>query len=233
MIYVTSDIHSYYSILARELDERGFDKERDTLLILGDVFDRGQEAVALLEFLKGINIIYVRGNHEDLIVECVGQLCRDEPIPLHHITNGTLETISKITSIGISELLENAYDREQFDDKIKPLLDFIATSIDYYEKDDYIFVHGWIPLKDGEYCDNWRSGDWARARWANPIANRTTNRTGKTIVCGHWYSCLAHEQLGGEEHLSNFEPYYGDGFIMIDSAVQYSKKLNIVKLDKE
>ena len=42
--YIVSDVHSYYSILRRTLDEKGFSLNKDhVLVLLGDAFDRGEE----------------------------------------------------------------------------------------------------------------------------------------------------------------------------------------------
>ena len=41
--FITSDIHGYYSVLIKELNKQGFDKNKDTLITLGDNFDRGSE----------------------------------------------------------------------------------------------------------------------------------------------------------------------------------------------
>lgn len=70
--FITSDIHSYYSVLKQELEKQGFDKDRDTLITLGDNFDRGDESWEMYRFLSKLpNVILVRGNHEDLLVDMV------------------------------------------------------------------------------------------------------------------------------------------------------------------
>lgn len=42
--FITSDIHSYYSVLKKELEKQKFDKDKDTLITLGDNFDRGSQS---------------------------------------------------------------------------------------------------------------------------------------------------------------------------------------------
>ena len=51
--YVTADIHGFYTEFHRALDEAGYftDPEPHKLIILGDIFDRGQEAVAMQRFI--------------------------------------------------------------------------------------------------------------------------------------------------------------------------------------
>ena len=72
--YVVADVHGFYTELIAALDEKGFfkDKEPHKLIVCGDLFDRGQEAVALQAFIvdlmKKDEVILIHGNHEDLIV---------------------------------------------------------------------------------------------------------------------------------------------------------------------
>jgi CRISPR-associated protein Cas6/Cse3/CasE subtype I-E len=83
--YVVADVHGFYSILKQELQDKGFfdDTEAHKLIICGDLFDRGKEAVALqdfiLELMQKDEVILIRGNHEDLLLQMlesmeIGQL---------------------------------------------------------------------------------------------------------------------------------------------------------------
>ena len=88
--FITSDIHSYYSILKKELEKQGFDKDRDTLITLGDNFDRGDESLEMYEFLSKLpNVILVRGNHEDLLVDMV----ESGYLKSYDFSNGTVKTV--------------------------------------------------------------------------------------------------------------------------------------------
>ena len=51
--YVTADIHGFYSILRSSLEDAGYfqDKDPHKLIILGDLFDRGKEALQLQDFI--------------------------------------------------------------------------------------------------------------------------------------------------------------------------------------
>lgn len=74
--YIVSDVHSYYSILRRTLDEKGFSLNKDhVLVLLGDAFDRGEETCDTAKFLLSLydqgKLIYVLGNHEELLVKCL------------------------------------------------------------------------------------------------------------------------------------------------------------------
>lgn len=65
--FIVSDIHSFYDELIAALKEKGFKKEEDTLVVAGDIFDRGPKPKQVYNFLKKLkNKIMIRGNHEEL-----------------------------------------------------------------------------------------------------------------------------------------------------------------------
>ena len=70
--YVTADVHGYYSHLMTALTEAGYfeDTKPHKLIICGDLYDRGEEAVQLQSFILALlerdEVILIRGNHEDL-----------------------------------------------------------------------------------------------------------------------------------------------------------------------
>lgn len=64
MIYIMSDIHGDYKRFVKMLKIIQFTKQ-DTLYILGDVIDRGNENLKMLDYCMGHkNIILIKGNHE-------------------------------------------------------------------------------------------------------------------------------------------------------------------------
>ena len=75
--YVVSDIHGYYTAFRTALQTAGFDDDigEKRIIILGDLFDRGSEAIKLqnyiLHLMREDLVILVRGNHEDLFEDLV------------------------------------------------------------------------------------------------------------------------------------------------------------------
>lgn len=64
LIYVISDIHGCYTRYIRMLKKIKFSDD-DTLYVLGDVVDRGEEPVKILQDMAARdNVIYLKGNHE-------------------------------------------------------------------------------------------------------------------------------------------------------------------------
>ena len=172
--FVVSDVHSAYTPLINALTKAGFDKSNNNhmLIICGDLFDRLDETVKVFEFVKELQkqgiLIYIKGNHESLLFDCVKEIRRGEFPSYHHISNGTIKTICQFC--GESEWI--IYDptcTDRICKTMQPVLDFIdKVCVDYAEIGDYIFVHGWIPsfghLDDFREVDN---SDWYEAVWLN------------------------------------------------------------------
>ena len=92
--FIISDIHGYYSVLKEELDKQGFNKDKDTLISLGDNFDRGDENWEMYRFLSALpNVILLRGNHEDCLIDLI-----DRGYPQSHdFQNKTIDTFTQIS----------------------------------------------------------------------------------------------------------------------------------------
>jgi len=64
--YAVGDIQGCYDPLMRLLDQVNFDSDKDTLLCVGDLVNRGPKSLKVLRFLKGLNnqCVSVLGNHD-------------------------------------------------------------------------------------------------------------------------------------------------------------------------
>ena len=161
--FVVSDVHSFFYEMMNAITDKGFeiDNPEHKLIVCGDLFDRGSQAVELFEFVKslGDRFIYVRGNHEDLLFECYKELLSGRGCSRHHVSNGTVDTISQFTGMNYYELAFGTPERNKvLKEKLEPVLDFITNkSVNYYEIDDYIFVHGYIPCY--QHLNDFRDAD--------------------------------------------------------------------------
>lgn len=250
-IFVSSDIHSAYTPWMNTLIEAGFDagNPNHKIVICGDLFDRLDETVQCFEFVKslGDRAIYVKGNHESLLFDCVEEIRRGRIPSSHHFHNGTVKTICQFC--GENEWI--MYDptwRDKICDVMQPILDWIDEKcVDYAEIGDYVFVHGWIPCNHG--AENFRlasSGAWERARWENGMEKWKYHQNrvnGKTVVCGHWHCSYGWShirqqlpefpQKNKKNWLKSFEPFIDDGIAAIDSCVAYTGKVNVLVLEDE
>lgn len=69
--YVIGDLHGCYDLLMDKLKEISFDKSRDRLFSVGDLIDRGPKSLECLGLVYEPWFHAVRGNHEDMAVECM------------------------------------------------------------------------------------------------------------------------------------------------------------------
>lgn len=253
--YVTADVHGYFSELKDALTAQGFfdDHSPHKLIVCGDLYDRGTEALQLqafiLELLAQDQLILIRGNHEDLTMNLLNNWHRRSYLQTHHHTNGTIDTLCQLTETTIRDIYTDAENSGQTILNDPYIQKIIPTMVDYYETDHYIFTHGWIPCtpisissNEKEYVPvaDWRNANksiWDKARWINGMeaAHAGIVEPGKTIVCGHWHCSFGHsryEHDGGEfDNNPNFAPYYGNGIIALDACTPVSKKVNCIVIE--
>ncbi|MBS0895543.1 metallophosphoesterase [Tatumella sp. JGM130] len=68
-IFVVGDVHGCYTLLMNKLDSVGFDTEKDLLISVGDLIDRGSESVECLDLINMPWFRAVRGNHEQMMID--------------------------------------------------------------------------------------------------------------------------------------------------------------------
>lgn len=247
--YVITDIHGFYDEMIETLREKGYfsDKEPHKLIICGDLLDRGPDTDNLQSFvvnlLRSNDLIFIKGNHEDLIEELVCTVEAGVPITsvgAYHWHNGTINTAMQASKMSFEEIIVSP---EKFVKRMKAtpfLSQIIPSSVDFFETDNYVFVHGWIPVarsfEKNKPIKNWRKAepaDWKQARWANGIrmAKDGLIVKNKTVVCGHVYCGYARCEDHDSVNYQDYSPYYGDGIIALDSAVAVTRKLNCIIIE--
>lgn len=221
--FCVSDIHSYFTELTQALDKKGFEMTdpEHVLIVCGDAFDRGDETVEVFEFLKYMQehnrLIYISGNHEDLLFDCIKEIANGRTPGSHHFSNGTVKTICMLC--GECEWIvyhpDNSMIQNIFD-KTEEVRNFIRKNcVDYFELGNKVFVHSWIPcLSDdlnkyhSKKCytgiyEKWHDNPnemsasdliqyrdaWKSARWGNPYKqwHQGLYPENKCIVFGHWH----------------------------------------------
>lgn len=165
-ILAVGDIHGCEISLGRLLQELHPDQE-DTVVLLGDVVDRGPATRQVLERLIKLrgetNLVCVRGNHEEMML-------RGLTDPKHYgfwISAGGQEALRSYG--GKKEQIDPGH------------LRFIQDEfIDYFETPQSIFVHGSleenVPLSEQrpEYL-----------RWSRYTGKEPPWPTGQRVICGH------------------------------------------------
>ena len=244
-IFAVSDIHGFYDEMKVALDKAGFEPNNSNHLLVGcgDYFDRGPKNLEVLQYLSTIkNKVLIRGNHEDLLVDC----CYRKEAYYHDERNGTADTIKEIGRAAGSYSFAQCCDRA-----LARISLFLDSMVDYFETENYIFVHSFIPLtckdnkpfhyindREFEFNPEWRSAnerDWEQARWGDPYDLIDKGfLPNKILVFGHWHcsagwaKALNRSEFGEE---AVFSPFYGNGFISIDACTAYTKKVNVVVIE--
>ena len=242
--FISSDIHSFYSEWMNALSDSNFDinNSEHIIIICGDLFDRSSQAIECYKFVKKLNdlnrLIYIRGNHEDLLFECVNELQQTGGCASpHHWSNGTVDTIKQLKEFGL----------------LNDVLHFIKdNAIDYYELGDYVFAHAGLPLKliyeddkpilvvNKEASEE----EFKKHRWDNPIQNlkKGESPSNKTLVVGHWHCSALWSYLypdkygdfdGYKNRHCNFDICKTNNLIMIDACTAYSCKVNVLKVNEK
>lgn len=67
-IYIVGDIHGCYSKLMDKLNEIEFDFEKDLLVCVGDLIDRGPENIESLSLIQKNWFKCVKGNHDQMAI---------------------------------------------------------------------------------------------------------------------------------------------------------------------
>lgn len=172
--FICSDIHGFYKEWIQSLKEAGFKKndENHVLIVLGDIFDRGEEPWKIYKFLRAIpedRLILIKGNHESLLIRLV-----ERKSPNYcDFTNGTYGTLVSLykdpNEVRNKWILENGknyndelifikdalkvFDRAKrklYDNrKLNEIIEWIKSPQwrYFYEMGKYIFVHSFIPLE--------------------------------------------------------------------------------------
>ncbi|AAD35823.1 metallophosphatase [Thermotoga maritima MSB8] len=164
MTYAVGDIHGCFYALKSLLEKLPLSEE-DELIFMGDYVDRGPNSREVIEFLielsKHHRCIFLRGNHEEMLLNCVknGSDCD------LWFFNGARSTVESFGGV----------------EEIKKFLPFFENTVYHYEKENYVFVHGGVrpgvSLEDQDPFDLvWIRDEFIYSE--NPLP-------GKIVVFGH------------------------------------------------
>ena len=191
--------------------------------------------------------ILIRGNHDSLLET----LCMRGFPYSHDKHNGTVKTVQHF---GGSPLPSDFY--QSCETTYNKLARYRELLVNYFETQNYIFVHSWIPTnvhyegkmkpwyqqgKKLTWMGDWRNAndvEWEEAMWGNPFAcaEQDLNKTGKTIVFGHWHCSAGHKMLGNcndEFNYAIWEPCYFKNTIGIDRCTSHTGEVNVLVLEDE
>ncbi len=234
-LFVLSDVHGHYTPMVKALTEAGFDKENpDHLLICcGDYFDRGRENYEVLKYFERLkNAVLLRGNHEDMLLDILNRGYLEG----HNILNNTDVTITQLLGRGRINP-DNTLDLCGCTREVDRVLDFLEGLKDYYETENYVFTHGWVPNTLYVIDKNWRTASaekWKKAHWGewNVMLVQGDRIEGKKLVCGHRSTAYASRFDSNRGH-NCFDIFELDGVIAIDGCTVASNQVNVLVIEDE
>jgi Calcineurin-like phosphoesterase len=139
--YVIGDVHGRPNLLDQLIKNVPWDVERDKIVFLGDLIDRGYDARGIIERVMKLaranpNVVVLRGNHEQMMLDCLDFGDLQWLIP----ENGGLATIEAY-GLKLSELqdISDIHIPEEH-------LEFVRSLPIYHEDEQAIYVHaGLVP----------------------------------------------------------------------------------------
>lgn len=176
-------------------------KKTDILVLIGDLIDRGKnskkvlDTILLLKQNEFENIIYIRGNHEQLLLDCL----EDEDKDYIWIKNGGDKTLQSFR-INYPKQMPQIY------------IELINSSILYYEYEDYLFVHAGINFESDKPLEDKHSLLWIRD--ISLLDHEKSDLASKKIIHGH-------TPIGRNEIVENFKSFK---ILNLDNGVYLKKE---------
>lgn len=171
-IYIISDVHGCQDKFHKMLDKIKFNEERDLLIILGDVIDRGDYGVELLQEIFNMNnVILLKGNHEDMMLRSLNNDMYWMSVWLkYNKGHTTLDKFLKLDNEVQNSLLN----------RLKELPEYLKVEVN---SSLYLLVHAGIRIAKGHTLDEMIENSdilWVRYEFL-----KSKVETDFKVICGH------------------------------------------------
>ena len=206
------DIHGCAHTLRRLIEDEIHPQTTDTLLFVGDYIDRGPDSKGVIDYLmelekKQKNCIFLRGNHEQTLLDCFEAEKTKKRTFFGTPKNKTFEAWYEsyggkqtFESYGISELAQFPETHTEW----------IKNTRLYLETDSHLFSHAGFNFEQDDIFVDTHSMMWIR-----DFEYDREKAKGKTVIHGHvpvtidfFHLCLRTPELG---------------FIPLDTGCVYSQ----------
>lgn len=241
--YFISDIHGCYDKMIQALNKAGFNEITDTIVSLGDPFDRGPQSYEILKYLMTCpNRILIWGNHDYRLRNLILGFDNIDMCDYH---NGVIQTMQSLcNNKNINDISLGIYLFCKDNDlkmRDKLLWKYFNECVWAVEWKNLIATHGWLPHEkisvkvQGLVSDfkavlfpNWRSASrevWYDASWAHTEMCCIDNAyPDKQMIIGHWHAWRLHIALDKKPyHLAPFTSYVSEKLIAIDGCSNAEK----------
>lgn len=209
--YVMSDIHGMGDLFDEVMNYLEEDNEPYQLIYLGDACDRGPDGYRIMkQLLRNPNVIYLKGNHEDLFVKAAyafRRLCQDEHMTSNQIYEAYGRDVSYIMQMEQDMWLHYANGgASTFESWIKDgcpqgIITQLQNLPVKYSYKNYDFCHAGCLSYYFENDDE-KEMIWSRKHFPMPWIK------GRTLIHGH--TPVMHLFYGGREYqaIENAPPKY-------------------------
>lgn len=156
-LLITSDIHAHGFLLQEALEKAGYAPDRDILIIIGDMLEKGPDSLSTLRYVmelsKGGEVYPLMGNVDAWRLL---HLMEENPIEQRKIIQNTLQcaqwwgsSILLEMAAEMGQSLPESIDTEAFFSQVRAYFEkeisFLQNLPTMLETEDMIFVHGGIP----------------------------------------------------------------------------------------
>jgi len=214
--YVIGDIHGRLNLLDQLIADVPWDVKKDKIVFLGDLIDRGPDAPGVVDRVISLasensNIIVLRGNHEQMLLDCLDYRDIQWLIP----ENGGLATI---TSYGIDlDKLEDVSDIIIPEEHVE----FLRGLPFYHEDEQAIYVHaGLVPEEHPSETDP------DVLMWTRDI-DFFKGYEGKICFFGHTPT----QYLPRDRRQRRFSIYIHGGCVGIDTSGETDSPLSCIQVE--
>lgn len=163
--FAIGDIHGCDVAFEKLLDLLQLNSD-DTLVVLGDVIDRGPDSARVVSMLLNLQqhceLVYILGNHEQMMLEALEDGLRGSMWMMH----GGEPTLASYGG-AVEEIPPNH-------------IDFLASGLAYWETETEIYVHA--NLDPTVELD---SQDEDFLRWTHLKGTESPHPSGRRVICGH------------------------------------------------
>lgn len=220
-IFAIGDIHGQITMFKEMLEH--WDEEKEQLLLVGDLGDRGENPKACFELARKLveeqGAICLRGNHEEMLIDF---LKNPRLMAADYDMNGGGVTIQSfletdISGIDANELAASLKTKEPW---LVPFLESLPLK---YEWEKYVFAHAGVDLT----IDDWRDSTPENFVWIREGFYDQPNHTDKTFVFGHTVTAMLHGDNRNTDIWTD-----NDGKFGIDGGAVYGGTLHGVVFDK-
>jgi serine/threonine protein phosphatase 1 len=225
MIYAVGDIHGQLTMLQQMLEALRKQplNAGDTVVFLGDYIDRGKDSRGVIDALLAFqaehaNCVFLRGNHEQLILDAFNEDPPESAGRAGYMLYGE-RTLLWLQNGGTETL--DSYSIEDYTEWVEGIPEahwqFVRDTQQEYKTEDYHFVHaGLLPPGmgwDGQSM-NLDPHLWIR----DPFLTSAADFEGRIVVFGHT------PQMSGK-------PLVQPNKIGIDTAAVFGKRLTAAIID--